>query len=71
MFISYSSVQFELQKPSDVFLCVRISLTLWIKQDCMRILPDKLVSFTMPGYDHSLVPRLKPGDLGTRDAFFL
>ena len=25
----------------------------------------------MPGHDHSIVPKLKPGDLGTRDAFFL
>ena len=25
----------------------------------------------MPGHDHSLVPKLKPGDLGTREAFFL
>ena len=37
----------------------------------MQILPDKLVSFIMPGHDHSLVPKLKPGDLGTREAFFL
>ena len=37
----------------------------------MQILSNKLVSFTMPGHDHSLVPKLKPGDLGTRDAFFL
>ena len=28
-------------------------------------------SITMPGHDHSIVPKLKPGDLGTRDAFFL
>ena len=25
----------------------------------------------MPGHDHSIVPKLKPGDLGTRDAIFL
>ena len=25
----------------------------------------------MPGHNHSIVPKLKPGDLGTRDAFFL
>ena len=37
----------------------------------MQILPDKLVSFNMPGHDHSLVPKLKPGDLSTREAFFL
>ena len=37
----------------------------------MQISPDMLVSFTMPGHDHSLVPRLKPGDLGTQEAFFL
>ena len=66
MFIWYFLVQFELQKPADVFLCVRISLTFWIKQDCMWILP-----VIMPGHDHSLVPKLKPGDLGTREAFFL
>ena len=54
-----------------MFLCVRISLTLWIKKDCTQILSNKLVSFTMPGHDHSLVPKLKPGDLGTQDAFFL
>ena len=37
----------------------------------MQILPDKLVSYIMPGHDHSLVPKLKPGNLGTREAFFL
>ena len=37
----------------------------------MQILPDKPVSFNMPGHDHSLVPKLKPGDLGTQEAFFL
>ena len=25
----------------------------------------------MPGHNHSLVPKLKPGDLGTQEAFFL
>ena len=25
----------------------------------------------MPGHDHSLIPKLKPGDLGSREAFFL
>ena len=28
-------------------------------------------SIIMPGHDHSIVPKLKPGDLGTQDAFFL
>ena len=37
----------------------------------MQILPDNLLSFNMPGHDHSLVPKLKPGDLGTQEAFFL
>ena len=30
-----------------------------------------LFHFIMPGHDHSLVPKLNPGDLGTREAFFL
>ena len=64
------SVQSELQKPSDVFLCARV-FPFWIKQVYTRILSNELVSFTMPGHDHSIVPKLKPSDLGTRDAFFL
>ena len=64
------SVQSELQKPSDVFLCTKV-FSLWIKQVYTRILLNELVSFTMPGHDHSIVPKLKPGDLGTRDASFL
>ena len=64
------SVQSELQKPSDMFLCTKV-FSLWIKQVYIRILSNKLVSFTMPGHDHSIVPKLKPGDLGTWDAFLL
>ena len=63
-------VQSEFQKPSDMFLCARV-FPIWTKQDYTRILSDKLVFFNMPGHDHSIVPKLKPGDLGTRDAFFL
>ena len=57
------SVQTEPQKPSDVFLCARVFF-LWIKQDYTRIF-----IFTMPGHNHTIVPKLKPGDLGTQDAF--
>ena len=60
-----SSVQTEPQKPSDVFLYARIFF-FRIKQDYTRI-----SIFTMPGHDHTIVPKLKPGDLGTQDAFFL
>ena len=58
------SVQFELEKPSDVFLCTRV-FPFWI------ILGFYQTSIVMPGHDHSIVPKLKPGDLGTQDAFFL
>ena len=58
------SVQSELQKPSDVFLCTRV-FPFWI------ILGFYQTSIIMPGHDHSIVPKLKPGDLGTQDAFFL
>ena len=50
-----------------MFLCTRV-FPLWIKQVLIGFYQT---SITMPGHDHSIVPKLKPGDLGTRDAFFL
>ena len=61
-----SLVQSEPQKPSDVFLCTRAFSFCGFKQDYTRIL-----IFSMPGHNHSIVPKLKPGNLGTQDAFFL
>ena len=61
-----SSVQTEPQKPSDVFLCTRAFSFCGLNRIILGF-----YFLTMPGHDHSIVPKLKPGDLGTQDAFFL
>ena len=61
----YLSVQFELQTAFSQ--CVVLLQYFGI------IFPFGFTfsTLTMPGHDHSLVPKLKSGDLGTHEAFFL
>ena len=68
LYCVYVCSQFDLSSKSlqTCFLCTRV-FSLDLNSSYNRI----FTSITMPGHDHSIVPKLKPGDLGTRDAFFL